>query len=118
MPPAPPSRTARRRRSAPLAPAAALALLATAACTSGAGAPEAEADGAWSPVTIEHAYGSTEITAEPERIVTLGWTSEAPCSNWASSRSASTRPPSPATTRAGCRGTPRRSRSSAGRSRP
>ena len=75
MPPAPPSRTARRRRSAPLAPAAALALLATAACTSGAGAPEA--DGAWSPVTIEHAYGSTEITAEPERIVTLGWTSEA-----------------------------------------
>ncbi|MFW5416492.1 iron-siderophore ABC transporter substrate-binding protein [Nocardiopsis sp. CNT-189] len=77
MPPAPSPRAARRRRTAPLAPAAALALLTTAACTSGAGAPEAEADGGWSPVTIEHAHGSTEITAEPKRIVTLGWTSEA-----------------------------------------
>ncbi|WP_017596381.1 iron-siderophore ABC transporter substrate-binding protein [Nocardiopsis potens] len=77
MPPAPSPRAARQRRTAPLAPAAALALLATAACTSGAGGPEAGADGGRPPVAIEHAYGSTEITGEPERIVTLGWTSEA-----------------------------------------
>jgi iron complex transport system substrate-binding protein len=28
------------------------------------------------PVTIEHKYGSTEITARPERIVTVGLTEQ------------------------------------------
>ena len=38
----------------------------------GSSAPSAvEAAGAY-PVTIEHKYGSTEITAEPQRVVLVG----------------------------------------------
>ncbi|MDA0563461.1 iron-siderophore ABC transporter substrate-binding protein [Streptomonospora sp. S1-112] len=59
-----------------------LALTAAVALTAaGCGAPADTEDGAsggdWTPVTIEHAYGSTEITEKPERIVTVGWSDEA-----------------------------------------
>ncbi|MDA2803328.1 iron-siderophore ABC transporter substrate-binding protein [Nocardiopsis suaedae] len=68
------------RRAGLTARAAALAAataLAATACTSGTAAPEAEGGGDWEPVTIEHAHGTTEITAEPQRIVTVGWSDEA-----------------------------------------
>ena len=69
--------TSSPRRLPGLALLASAAVFATTACTSGAGAPAAESDGGWSPVTIEHALGSTEITAEPKRVVTIGWSDEA-----------------------------------------
>ena len=54
------------------------ALLALAACGSGGTADETAATGSsdggdFSPVTIEHAFGSTEITERPQEVVTLGW---------------------------------------------
>jgi iron complex transport system substrate-binding protein len=59
------------------AAATAAALLALAACGSGGTADETTTTGAaagdFSPVTIEHAFGSTEITEKPENVVTLGW---------------------------------------------
>ena len=42
---------------------------ATASPSAATGSPDSE----FSPVTIEHAFGETEITAQPERVVTLGW---------------------------------------------
>ncbi|WP_067964862.1 iron-siderophore ABC transporter substrate-binding protein [Nocardiopsis trehalosi] len=72
-----------RRRPAPAAPAAlrraaaAALVLAAAAC----GAPASEegpagpADGAF-PVEIEHEFGTTEITARPERVVAVGLTEQ------------------------------------------
>ena len=71
----------RRGRLARLAlPVGALALvLPLAACgaeessaTSGSGGAEAAA---FEPVTIEHAFGATEIDERPERVVTWGWAS-------------------------------------------
>lgn len=57
--------------------ATAAALLALAACGSGGGAedatPVAAGAGEPAPVTIEHAFGSTTIPAQPENVVTLGW---------------------------------------------
>ena len=50
--------------------------LAATACTSGAADPQAEG-GDWKTVTVDHAFGSTEIDAEPKRIVTVGWSDEA-----------------------------------------
>jgi len=46
-----------------------------AGCGSGAGAPDpaATAGGGEFPVSVEHAFGSTEIPAEPQRVVTWGW---------------------------------------------
>lgn len=32
-----------------------------------------DVDESFEPVTIEHAFGTTEITADPERVVTWGW---------------------------------------------
>ena len=55
--------------------AAATAALALAGCTSAA--PEESGSSAASggdfPVTIEHAFGETEIAAAPERVATWGW---------------------------------------------
>src|SRR5690625_996674 len=38
--------------------------------------PPATRSGGAFPVTIDHALGSTEIPAEPQRVVTLGWASQ------------------------------------------
>lgn len=62
------------RRTIVLA-AATAAALALAGCSSAApeeGGSTAVPDGA-SPVTIEHAFGETEITSAPERVATWGW---------------------------------------------
>lgn len=59
------------------AAATAAALLALTACGSSGTADEtattAAGSGDFEPVTIEHAFGSTEITERPENVVTLGW---------------------------------------------
>ena len=76
-----PRRSTVGRRARAAAAVAAVALLA--ACGAGGGeaedgaessAPAAEADAF--PVTIEHALGTTEITEQPERVVTIGWGSQ------------------------------------------
>ena len=63
------------RRTIAVIAAAAAATLALAGCSSAA--PEesdstAASDGAF-PITIEHAFGETEIPAAPERVATWGW---------------------------------------------
>ena len=67
------SAAARTLRAGLIASAGVLALT---SCTSGAADAGKPAGGDWSPVTIEHAHGSTEITSEPERVVTIGWSDE------------------------------------------
>ena len=62
-----------RPRLAALAVASA-ALLALSGCASGSDGAAGSSSGSGEfPVTIEHAFGETEITAEPERVVALGW---------------------------------------------
>lgn len=61
----------------------AIALLACASLLSGCASPSptvadeqrvfADAEDGAYPVTIEHAYGSTEVSAQPKRLVTIGW---------------------------------------------
>lgn len=67
----------RRRRAAGVAIVAAAALTLGACGTdTGSGAaeePSANASGSFKPVTIEHAFGSTEIEERPARVVTIGW---------------------------------------------
>ncbi|MDR1069020.1 MAG: iron-siderophore ABC transporter substrate-binding protein [Clostridiales Family XIII bacterium] len=46
------------------------------ACTSksdDAATDKPDADAAWTPVTIEHAFGQTVIESKPERVVTISW---------------------------------------------
>jgi iron complex transport system substrate-binding protein len=65
----------RARRTIAVIAAAAAAALALAGCSStgsDAAAPSAASDGTF-PVTIEHAFGATEISAAPERVATWGW---------------------------------------------
>ncbi|UNX56015.1 iron-siderophore ABC transporter substrate-binding protein [Georgenia sp. TF02-10] len=55
---------------------AAAAVLALAACAGSPASPDEETDPAgtdFAPVTIEHAFGSTEINDQPQDVVTLGW---------------------------------------------
>ncbi|BAU31149.1 iron ABC transporter, substrate binding protein [Microcella alkaliphila] len=72
------SRTVTARALPALALAAASALV-LAGCASGTPADEGDtgsapaADTAAFPVTIEHAFGETEIAEAPERVVTWGW---------------------------------------------
>ncbi len=58
----------------------AVAALALAACSGSEASTEAEdapsGEGGAYPVTIEHAYGSTTIPAEPQRVVSLGYTEQ------------------------------------------
>lgn len=65
------------RRRAFLAGALAAALLVVTGCGSGETAqrPQSAASGAY-PISIAHKYGSTTITAEPKRIVTVGLTDQ------------------------------------------
>lgn len=56
----------------------AAAALALAGCASSGDAGSArEASGtaatSWQPVTVDHAFGATEITEQPDAVVTLGW---------------------------------------------
>ncbi len=63
------------RRTIAVIAATAAATLALAGCSSAApeaGGPTAASDGDF-PVTIEHAFGETEIPAAPERVATWGW---------------------------------------------
>ena len=69
-----------RHRTRLLLAALTLAVLAVStACSSdddsSAATTDPESGGAY-PVTIEHAYGSTEIPSEPERVVSLGYTEQ------------------------------------------
>ena len=63
------------RRTIAVLAAAAAATLALAGCTSAAPDDTATdaAAGEGFPVTIEHAFGETEIEAAPERVATWGW---------------------------------------------
>ncbi|WP_306367845.1 iron-siderophore ABC transporter substrate-binding protein [Nocardiopsis sp. CC223A] len=54
--------------------AAALLALGLTACSSDEPAgPEGGASGDWTPITIEHALGTTVIESEPERVATVNW---------------------------------------------
>ncbi|MCZ2814888.1 iron-siderophore ABC transporter substrate-binding protein [Modestobacter sp. VKM Ac-2984] len=45
-----------------------------AACSSSSSGDEAEAAGAdFTPITVEHAFGTTTIDSEPERVATVNW---------------------------------------------
>ncbi|SFE07880.1 iron-siderophore ABC transporter substrate-binding protein [Blastococcus tunisiensis] len=75
----PGSRSAARPPSRLAAQALTLALLVPLAACGGDDEPAGTgasgggaADGAF-PVTVEHAFGSSEVTSEPERVVTWGW---------------------------------------------
>lgn len=57
--------------------AAAALLAAGCGAPSGSGADGSASGGDWSPVTIEHTYGSTTVDKKPERIVAVGWSDEA-----------------------------------------
>ncbi|EHR53582.1 ABC-type Fe3+-hydroxamate transport system, periplasmic component [Saccharomonospora marina XMU15] len=64
------------RRSAAGIAAAAVAALALTACGSDTGSKadsSAPSSGSFEPVTIEHAFGKTEIQEKPTRVVTIGW---------------------------------------------
>jgi iron complex transport system substrate-binding protein len=57
---------------------AGLLVLPLAACGADDGAGEPRTDetasaGEFEPVTVEHAFGATEVTEQPERVVTWGW---------------------------------------------
>ena len=70
-------RSARSRLALPLVTA--LIALPLAACGSDesaepeSGSDETASKAAYEPVTVEHAFGSTEITEKPERVATWGW---------------------------------------------
>jgi iron complex transport system substrate-binding protein len=53
--------------------AAALLVAGLTACSTPAPSAQAEADGDWTPITIEHALGTTTIETKPERVATVNW---------------------------------------------
>jgi iron complex transport system substrate-binding protein len=64
-----------------LVAAAAALTVATSACGAAAEPPpsppqQAQQPGTGMPVTIEHAHGSTTISAPPQRVVTVGWSDQ------------------------------------------
>src|SRR5215203_6322792 len=52
---------------------AAVALAAVAGCASSPASDPAAGDAAAFPVTIEHAFGKTTISAKPQRVATVAW---------------------------------------------
>ncbi|GAB3698891.1 iron-siderophore ABC transporter substrate-binding protein [Nocardiopsis oceani] len=52
---------------------AALVPLALAACSTSTAGEGTEEAGDWTPVTIEHALGTTTVESEPERVATVNW---------------------------------------------
>ncbi|MBN9113256.1 MAG: iron-siderophore ABC transporter substrate-binding protein [Pseudonocardia sp.] len=69
-------RTLRRRMLLPLAAALAVALAGCGTAQSPSTSPSAPPAGPGFPVTIDHALGSTTITAAPQRVVTIGWSDQ------------------------------------------
>jgi iron complex transport system substrate-binding protein len=63
------------RRTSRLAalPAAALLIAGLAGCSGSSSASEEDTSGAFEPITIEHALGTTTIDSEPERVATVNW---------------------------------------------
>ena len=68
-----PHLTRRRGLQAVAALALALPLAACGSDSEDASASEESTTAAYAPVTIEHAFGTTEIDERPERVVTWGW---------------------------------------------
>lgn len=69
------------RRFAAVVSAAALSGGLVAGCGSGSAdqpssAPVAATDGGVFPVTVEHAFGSTQIAKAPQRVVSVGYTDD------------------------------------------
>ncbi|WP_299951801.1 iron-siderophore ABC transporter substrate-binding protein [uncultured Modestobacter sp.] len=62
-------------RASTLAAASAVALLSVAlsACSSSEAGETTEASAEWTPITIEHALGTTTIPEQPERVATVAW---------------------------------------------
>ncbi|MGW9553209.1 iron-siderophore ABC transporter substrate-binding protein [Nocardiopsis sp. NPDC055551] len=52
---------------------AALLAVGLVACSSDTPDEEAQASGDWTPITIEHALGTTTIESQPERVATVAW---------------------------------------------
>ncbi|WP_423921712.1 iron-siderophore ABC transporter substrate-binding protein [Frigoribacterium sp. 2-23] len=63
------------RTSALLAVSAAL-VLGLVGCSADAGSTGGSASGDFSPITIEHALGTTKITTKPERVATVNWANQ------------------------------------------
>ena len=72
--PAPPWRSAFPPYATRITAVAAAVALAATGC--GTGTAEDASEGGGESVTIEHVYGSTEISGTPERIATVGWSDE------------------------------------------
>lgn len=56
--------------------AAAMLTVALAACSSGSSSDQVQSEQDWTPVTIEHALGTTTIDSKPERVATVNWANQ------------------------------------------
>jgi len=56
--------------------AAAVLIVGLSACSASAPADEAASDGDFTPITIEHALGTTVINEKPERVATVNWANQ------------------------------------------
>lgn len=56
--------------------AAALITVSLAACSSSTGTDAEGSDGAFTPITITHALGTTTIDKKPERVATVNWANQ------------------------------------------
>ena len=56
--------------------AAAMLTVALAACSSGSSSDQGQSETDWTPVTIEHALGTTTIESKPERVATVNWANQ------------------------------------------
>lgn len=63
----------RASRLAALSTAALLACALTACSAASGGEGGGEGSGDWTPITIEHALGTTTIESKPERVATVNW---------------------------------------------
>ncbi|WP_338887818.1 iron-siderophore ABC transporter substrate-binding protein [Rhodococcus sovatensis] len=56
--------------------AAAMLTVALAACSSGSSSDQGQPEKDWTPVTVEHALGTTTIESKPERVATVNWANQ------------------------------------------